>query len=68
MKLRRLNRLNKGAVGRASDVEKVTTLSAEELKTVLGGVQIAAEAHAHYNYSECSSSCGSLSQPGDSGT
>jgi hypothetical protein len=58
MKLRRLNKLNKDAVGQFSEVERVTALSAEELNKVIGGYAISPEAHAHYNYSTCSSSCG----------
>lgn len=59
MKLRQLGRLRKDAVGRFDRLERVTTLSEEELKRAIGGVEISAEAHAHYNYAECSSSCGS---------
>lgn len=57
MKLRQLNRLSKGAVDRVTEVERVTVLSEEELKRAIGGAAVAPEAHAHYNYSSCGSSC-----------
>jgi hypothetical protein len=50
MKLSRLNQLNRAAADRFTEVEKVTTLSHGELKRVIGGAEIAPEAHAHYHY------------------
>jgi hypothetical protein len=60
MKLRKLKELGKEAVGKGTTPERVTAISPEDLKSVVGGVTVMAEAHAHYSYnSSCSSSCGS---------
>lgn len=59
MKLRRLNRLNKEAVGQFGSEERITAISTNDLKSVLGGATIAAEAHLHYNYNGCTGSCSS---------
>ena len=58
MQLKALKDLEKGVVTQFNELERVTVLSEEELRRVVGGIQIQAAAHCHYNYSSCSSSCG----------
>ena len=54
MKLRKLRNLTKESVGSFNSKKRVTTLSADELKSVIGGAATISETHAHYNYSACS--------------
>ena len=53
MKIRKLRKLTRESVGAFNARKKVTTLSAEELKSVIGGASTSIETHAHYNYSSC---------------
>ena len=56
MKLKKLAELKQGAVTQCNRIEKVTTLSEEELRRVAGGNIVVCGEHAHYHYSGCEDS------------